>query len=453
MLPVPDFSRAGCEFDVAREIPNTEVNIEDFGAIADDNIDDAAAINAAISSLGSKGGTVRIPSGRWVVEEVIGLFDSKTRIAGSSEGNTLLYCPKSLTDLLGKNKNWSWSGGVLKITPQGSHTVLGMVQSPAKDGSRSLHVYWDGNTPAIGSWVQIWWHNDVGKNSLLAWLYGDAIKPSQYGNEMKLSTKPIVRSWFKVVNVSDSFLIVDPPLPMPIQPNWKPTIVATPYLEHIVVENLTFEFIHTKYPGHLKEAGYNAIAVSALVDCELRNIKIRNADSGIIFNNCGFITLRDVDIQGRYMHHPICLSNCSHCLIQDFVIGAPHIHGTTISWGSHFNVFHRGAGNELAMDAHRACSFRNLHQDILIEHGEFPKQPLRSGGAYARGLHAARENVYWNIEHHFPNEGEPFQIKYLKEWPLGIFVGWHGNREIDITPALEGQIVHDIGQEVSTSPF
>ena len=70
MLPVPEFSRAGCEFDVAREIPNTEVNIEDFGAIADDNIDDAAAINAAISSLGSKGGTVRIPSGRWVVEEV-----------------------------------------------------------------------------------------------------------------------------------------------------------------------------------------------------------------------------------------------------------------------------------------------------------------------------------------------------------------------------------------------
>ena len=88
MLPVPEFSRAGCEFDIAREIPNTEVNIEDFGAIADDNIDDAAAINAAISSLGSKGGTVRIPSGRWVVEEVIGLFDSKTRIAGSSEGRS-----------------------------------------------------------------------------------------------------------------------------------------------------------------------------------------------------------------------------------------------------------------------------------------------------------------------------------------------------------------------------
>jgi len=450
---LPDFSRAGCEIDIANEIPNTEVNITDFGAIANDNIDDAEAINAAINSLSSDGGTVHIPEGRWIVEKVIEIHESNIRITGSADGSTILSCPKSLTDIFGKNKNWSWSGGLLRLKPWGSHAVQGVVHATAPEGSSSLDVQWDGNMPAIGTWVQIWWHNDIGQDSLLSWLYGDAIKPSQYGREMRSSTKPIVRSWFKVVKVSESSLTIDPPLPMPIDLRWKPTIVVVPYLEKIIVENLTFEFKNTKYPGHLKEKGYNAIAASSLLECEIRNINIINADSGIILDGCGFTTLRNIEIDGRYMHHPICLSSCNHCLVEDFVIDAPHKHGTTISWASHFNVFHRGVGNELAMDAHRACSFRNLHQDIVIEHGEFPKQPLRSGGAYSRGLHAARENVYWNIEHRFLHEGDSFQIMYLNEWPLGIFVGWHGNRRIEMNPALEGQIVYETNLEAKTNPF
>ena len=46
---LPDFSRAGCEIDIANEIPNTEVNITDFGAIANDNTDDAEAITQQLT--------------------------------------------------------------------------------------------------------------------------------------------------------------------------------------------------------------------------------------------------------------------------------------------------------------------------------------------------------------------------------------------------------------------
>ena len=100
------------------------------------------------------------------------------------------------------------------------------------------------------------------------------------------------------------------------------------------------------------------------------------------------------------------------------------------------------------MDSHRACSFRNLHQDIVITHGENPLQPLRSGGSYNRGLHSARENVYWNIEHKFQTPGEPFNIQLLEEWPLGVFVGWHGNRAINMEPALEGQVIRHTNRKL-----
>jgi len=288
---------------------------------------------------------------------------------------------------------------------------------------------------------------------LLKWLYGDEVPLSKYGIEMQESTAPRIRSWFKIVDVGENTLSIEPPLPAPIELDWNPTIMKVPFLQHCIVENMTFEFVESIYPGHLKERGHNAIAGSALVECLFKNITTKHADSGVLLGNCGFTTLRNILIKGRYMHHPISLSWCSHCLVKDFEIYAPHRHGTTISWSSHYNVFHSGRGNELAMDSHRACSFRNLHEDMVIVHGDTPLQPLRSGGSKPRGLHAARENVYWNIEHVFPSEGPIFTINYLSDWPLGTFVGWHGNRKINIKPYWDGQTVQSVDSKQQTSLF
>ena len=451
-LSMPDFSRVGCEIDVTTMIPNIEVSIVDFGAVAGDDEDDAKAIISAIESISNSGGTVFIPSGKWILRDVVQLRDDKIRLSGARDGSTILYCPQPLAELFGEDKKWSWSGGFVSMSPRGKPKQIGKATSFSSSGSSRIEVSWS-EEPSVGDWLQIWWHNDVGKDTLLAWLYGNAIPKSKYGKEMQESTSARVRSWFKVVGSDANTLTLDPPLPMPLKPAWNPTIMSVPKLQHCIVENLTFDFVTSTYPGHLKERGHNAIAASGLVECELRNISTENADCGIILGNCGFVTLVDIHFRGRYMHHPISLSWCSHCLVEDFIIDAPHQHGTTISWSSHLNVFNRGRGNELAMDSHRACSFRNLHQDIVIVHGDNPQQPLRSGGSRPRGLHAARENVYWNIEHKFQSAGPPFTIKYLDQWPLGIFVGWHGNRKIDIQPILDGQIVTGVDIKQQTLPF
>ena len=426
-------------------IPRIEVNILDFGAVPNDDNDDSIAINKAIQSISTTGGTVQFPKGRWVIEQRINIHSNFIRLEGN--GSTL-YCPNSLADVYGENKNWSWSSGFIVLSPQGETNILGTIQHHADDGATHVEVQWLDETPTVGQWVQIWWYNDTGSDTLLKWLYGDAVSPSKYGSEMKTLTTPRIKSWFKVVSIEGASLELDPPLPLPADPAWKPTLMESKHLLNCIIENFDFEFVESPYPGHLKERGHNGIALNGVVNSLIKNISTSFADSGIFLGNCGFVTVQEFETQGRYMHHPICLSSCSHCLVEEFTLNAPHIHGTTISWCSHFNVFTNGEGNALAMDSHRACSFRNLHQDIVITHGEKPLQPLRSGGSYNRGLHSARENVYWNIEHKFQTPGEPFNIQLLEEWPLGVFVGWHGNRAINMEPALEGQVIRHTNRKL-----
>jgi len=438
LVPIPDFSIAGCQQEISIQIPAMQVNVQEFGAIANDDKDDSEAIQNAINAVSEHGGTVVFPKGRFVIERRIEVQHNKTRLLGD---HTTLYCPNSLTDVYGVNRNWSWSSGFLRLRPRGKSQTLGHIVANAPDGSNALQVEWEDMQPSVGEWIQLWWFNDTGDDTLFSWLYGDAVQSREYGKELQESKARRVVSWFKVTSVTDDSVELYPPLPMPAQVQWNVQVVRVPSLRYCIIENLHFDFKKTTYPGHLKEKGFNAIAGNALVECLFKNISTTNADSGIILGGSGFTTVDGFITHGRYMHHPICLSSCSHCLVQDFALNAPHRHGTTISWCSHFNVFTDGSGNELAMDSHKACSFRNLHQNITIYQSEQPKQPLRSGGSAHRGLHSARQNVYWNIKQIFPSEGEPFHISYLRDWPLGVFGYWYGNREIVMTPKREGQVI------------
>ena len=90
----------------------------------------------------------------------------------------------------------------------------------------------------------------------------------------------------------------------------------------------------------------------------------------------------------------------------------------------------------------RAASFMNLHTAIVIDHGDRVWNPFRSGGSRPRGPHAAKSNVYWNIENRFSGAGSA-RIGGHGEWPLGVFCGWHGNRPLrfDPVPGMKQQVL------------
>ena len=137
----------------------------------------------------------------------------------------------------------------------------------------------------------------------------------------------------------------------------------------------------------------------------MRDVRTVNADSGIFVGGSKRVTVSDIRIEGRMMHHCLSASWSQDCLFTRWRIEAPHRHGTTISWSAHRNVFSHGFGRDLAMDAHRAASFENLHSRITIEWTESVGNPFRSGGSLPRGPHAARRTARRHLQRLPPRSG------------------------------------------------
>ena len=393
---------------------------------------------------------MQIPAGEWRLETRLEIRADNVVLRGAGSGLTKLNCPKSLTDILGANVNWSWSGGLISMAPgKGPRQLVGEVTGTYDRNGTSFTVDLASGAqpPQPGEWLQLRWHNDTGQDTLLLEMHGGYLPRSKMGEELQESSSPRVKAWVQVQSFTEGRVSIDAPLRLPLRPEWACTLNRAPNIRECGVEGLSFLFPETDYPGHLKELGYNGIGMEGAIDCWVSDIRTHNADSGILIGNSKRVTVQDVALAGRYMHHPLSLSWSTDCLVQDWRIEAPHRHGTTISWSSHGNVFRGGYGVDLAMDSHRAASFENLHENIVIEVTGKPQQPLRSGGSSNRGPHAGTRNIYWNVELRFP-PGAPdpkLQVTGLGEWPGGIFAGWRSPRgEVTLVtqPSLGHQVLY-----------
>lgn len=435
---LPDFSWAGYHAG-EKEIPQREatIDVKALGAKGDGKTDDTEALKKALAEAAKTQGVVAVPEGRYVLTDVLEIRTSGVVLRGAGSGKTTLVCPHPLATIRGPSRGWSWSGGMILVEPKrGPAAKVATVIREAKAQSDRLEVEVQRSAELkAGEWLELVWHNDTGKDTLLDHLYGGVIPSNRMGPELQKSKGARVREWVCLNAVDGQQLTLGQPLRIDARPEWKPTLFRRPAIQEVGVEGLTFEFPLTKYPGHLREKGYNGIYVQAAINCWVRDVKTINADSGIFVNGSRYVTVQDVVIQGRMMHHCISASWSSDCLFTRWRIEAPHVHGTTISWAAHGNVYSQGWGRQLATDSHRAASFQNLHTTITIDHGGGVVNPFRSGGSGPRGPQAAKQNVYWNVINNFSGTAKGrAQIRGFHEWPLGIFVGWHGSRPLRMDP-------------------
>lgn len=442
---LPDFSKVGYhQGRKTRPKPKDLFNVQDFGAKKNDGIDDSPAIQKAIEKASESGGVVVLPEGRWRIEKVLEIRRNNVILRGAGSAKTTLYSPVSLADVYGKSRSWSWSGGFVRVNPFRRSTVkLGIIAKPAKAGTRSFTVNaLVKERPKKGEWLELRWHNDKGEDSLLNHIYGGFIPKKRMGTELQEATGPRVREWVQISDTQGDQWTLSRPLLLDVRPEWRPTLVRCASIQEVGVEGITLEFPKSKYPGHLKESGYNGLAMSLAVNCWVDDFKVVNGDSGLFMNSCAYVTATNITMVGRYMHHPISLSWTSHCLVRHWRIEAPHRHGTTLSWGAHGNVFSDGWGKNLALDCHRALPFLNLHTKIVSQQSnESRVNPLRSGGSAPRGPHSGRGNIYWNVELRF-NKKAPKKVRVSghSQWPGGVFYSWRGNRKLDFRPVVgQGQ--------------
>lgn len=353
-------------------------------------------------------------------------------LRGAGPSQTTLYFPFSLADVYGNSldattgySQWAFRPGFLNFLgsdPIGPYTLLAPVIKSATKGTHELTLgFWvhGGSAPAVGSWVRLTQSDpspvtaapitgtvgaDAQPGSLIEHLYGgwdvlsaDAL-PHVYAGELQ-GTQYAAQLIARVLGFSNGVLRLDRALPFDVQPEWNPEIhVVQPSLKEAGIENLSIEFAEAAYDGHFREAGYNALYISAAHDCWVKDVHIINADYAIGLNGTHFCTLDNINMYDstdrRGGHHGIDISYGADNLITNFSFGKEFLHDLSIEWYTQGNVISDGVGVDLNLDHHRGAPSGNLFTNLHLGKGT---RPFASSGAHGRGAHSGAYNMYWNL--------------------------------------------------------
>ncbi|MBK8503769.1 MAG: hypothetical protein IPL46_17090 [Saprospiraceae bacterium] len=143
--------------------------------------------------------------------------------------------------------------------------------------------------------------------------------------------------------------------------DWGNGVIRAEGIE-IGIEDLSIEFPeHTwcHYCGD-KNEGFNAISLFQCSNCWIKNITIRNCDSGIfIEGNSANNSIDEITItlqEGVTSHLHIAISGHSiNNLVQNFRLYGKSFHGLTANWGSASNVFANGWGESIRLEPDHNC--------------------------------------------------------------------------------------------------
>ena len=407
---LPDFSYAGYRRG-EKAIPNPPVacNVKDFGAVGDGEADDTQAILAAIAATDR--GAVYLPAGRYKVSGIIEISKPRIVLRGAGPEETVLVFTKPLNDIRPnwgettggrRTSNYSWSGGLVSVKGNYRSKKLSSISGSAKRGENRLAVD-NSDGMKVGQWVEIQLSDDAQK-SLTHHLYsGDPGNISKHrGSRASLLTR--------IADVAPGKITLERPLRWDVRPEWKPVVKSIqPTVQEVGVEHLSFEFPNQPYQGHFTELGFNALAMSNVVNCWARNLHIKNSDSGI-FTNSRFCTIRDVIFKserkanrGNTGHHGVLLGGHDN-LFTRFDFQTRFIHDIGLSAGHSGNVFSNGKGVDLAFDHHKRAPHENLFTNIHVGAG---KRTWHSGGGASLGKNCGARGTFWNIRADQPQQKPP----------------------------------------------
>ena len=436
---LPDFSYAGYH---RGEQPLPDVppaaNVRDFGAVGDGVADDTKAIQAAIAA--TKSGAVFVPPGRYLISDYLRIEKSGVVLRGAGADKSVLWFPRGLDEVhprAGRTSTgspasgYSFDGAFVTIQGDYQAKALAKIVAVARRGEREVEV----DRPAgliVGQPVLVV-VREAKDQSLKTHLYCD--DPGDIARGKQLDTKMLMR----VVAVNGNRLTFDRPLRFDTRAAWQPEIRSfRPTVTESGIEGLGFEFPATKYRGHFKENGANAIELRQVYSCWVRNVAIRNGDLGINVVACGN-TIDGVVVTadpGRGIaaegvadctgHHGIQCKSAEDNLVTNFDFRTSYVHDLSVEHASG-NVWVHGRGTDLNFDHHKDTPYENLYTDIDCGRGG---RVWRCGGGASLGRQSAGWETFWNIHAARPIEPPP------KGWgPISMtFVGLTTKNRSELEP-------------------
>ena len=404
--PLPDFSYAGYQRG-EKPLPERtpDVSVKDYGAAGDGAADDTAAIQKAIDA--NPGKTIALPAGRYRLSEVVTIKTSGTVLQGEGPDKTVILAPVPLQEIHPLPVQYADTGGTAYAYSGGFINVAGStgyfandaqpVTAPAKRGDTVVQLA-PGHPFKAGDEIVIVATDTTGQ-TLLRYLYReDATDLSQAGSARSF------RQVSRVKSAEGGTVTLERPLRIELRPEWKPEVrTFQPRVQEVGIEHLSFEFPKDPYLGHFTEKGFNAIQMNGVAHSWVRDVVIRNADSGIKLGGSVFSTVTGIILEsGRKApnphdatgHHGISLESVD-CLCTAFEFRTKFIHDLTVSGGSVGCVFSHGKGPDLSLDHHKLAPYENLFSQLDLGKGE---RMFLCGGHEGIGRNAAAGNTYWNLE-------------------------------------------------------
>ena len=430
--------------DAIPDVAGPITNVTDFGAKADDDVDDTAAFVKAFAAATK--GVLLIPAGRFVLTERL-YIHSGVVVRGAGTTKTTLYYPKSLGDVYGITFNpagqssWSFGGGFLSAKGSDTGAKLTTVTKNAARGDDTLTV--TGTTGiTVGQWVRIQQTDAAG--SMLSAFYAD----TDPGDVAEDGGQELFDFYSPVTKVTATTITLARTLPFPIDTRWKPTVLArAPNASEIGIEHLTIEFLGTTYPGHFKERGFNAIDFSGLQDSWVRDVKIVNADYGVTLNNDFFCTGTDIVLDTNFDrgplvgHHGLNSSSGADILYTRFDVRKTFVHDLTVDGYAFGTAWSNGKGVDLNMDHHGRSPYGTLWTALDLGAGT---RPFASGGNADRMPHTGAYSTVWNLV-----ASRPLTRPDASFGPLYNFVAMAGDKA---TPAVPGWSVELIDRTKLCQP-
>ena len=488
---LPDFSFAGYGNGLPA-IPDpsgTVVRVDDFGASANDQIDDTKALLAAILHANDVAGPVivRFSTGRYIVSEVLRIerSDFVLQGAGSGAGGTVLHFPRPLKQVdrstsldelrqylvqLDKREvdpdrnlddyfsEYSWSGGFIWIQKPGVREAPYLVEydpeieklADIETGARGARTIVLSSTADIdaGDIIQLQWINREGPDAGIIKSLYETEHASAGSHHWSFPERPLVRQTSRVLRVDGRNVQLADPLLHDANDAIPAQVAAWDGLQHVGIEDLTLEFPDSPFFGHHMERGYNGIYFTSSFDSWARNIRITNADSGILSYNSANLTYRDVISDGvRRGHYAVHMGNVHNVLAENITVMNPVLHSLSFNTQSTKCVFKNAEVFVTpALDQHAGANHQNLFDNVTlhmqaVRSKDGPVVPVfdGSGAGYWQPGHGGF-NTTWNLRVLVTGGAyadEVVTVQGLDEGPMARIVGLHGNREfkLDYRPA------------------
>lgn len=431
-----DYGFAG--YHTGSEVPPTPsgpvLDVVELGARPDDGEDDTQAFLTAIAA--SSGGVIQIPAGRFVLTQRLEIQKPNLVLRGAGRERSILYFPRSLGEVYGLTfnaagqSNWSFSGGFLTVQGSMGGNLLARVTAPAARGQRTLQVSATAGLQP-GQWVRLL-QTDAGGTLLRAFHAG--YYAGDVGEDVG---RQVFRFLSRIESVGGGTVTLERPLPLEVDTAWSPELRAlAPSVREVGIEDLTLEFAGTRYPGHFKENGYNAIYLNGVSDSWVRNVAILNSDYGVNVNGSFFCTVSDVSLGTSFDrgplvgHHALTSAGGADNLFTRFDVRNTFIHDLSIDSYTLGTVWAEGRGVDLNMDHHGRGNYGTLWTRLDLGAGT---RAFASGGtAPLRMPHSGARTAYWNI-----NAARDIALPPADFGPLLSFVAMRGG---DGRPSADWQV-------------